>query len=393
MEAQSLERRLTLTSLRRRWAFFAASCLLFLASGYVFLRAWWEPAYAARWLVLPSITIAYLLLVLGRHLETNHRPDESQLLLTFGWGNRLTLMRGVFVAAMLGFLLLPPPEGWLIWIPGLLYVLSDAADFFDGYLARITNHATRLGEILDMSFDGVGVLAAALLAVQYGQVPVWYLVVGSARYLYLGGLWLRRRFGKPVYDPPPSITRRVFAGLMMGFLAVALLPLFSPPGIHIAAALFGLPFLSGFARDWLVVSGLTQPVQRPSQKIRSALTRWLPVLLRLIILGLGLGSLTQWALNISDQGTASLVLGFTHAFLITLIGLGAAPRLAAILALCTLGIYQMVAPLSSTQIVLAEAYTAILFLGSGALSLWTPEEYLVHNRAGEPSVLTTESAG
>ena len=38
----------------------------------------------------------------------------------------------------------------------------------------------------------------------------------------LAGLWLRKRRGAPIYDLPPSVNRRVIAGLQMGFLAVIL---------------------------------------------------------------------------------------------------------------------------------------------------------------------------
>ena len=43
----------------------------------------------------------------------------------------------------------------------------------------------------------------------------------------------------------------------------------------------------------------------------------------------------------------------------------------------------MLAPLSLAQIILAVAYTLILYLGSGAFSLWTPEDYLYRHHAGK----------
>ena len=156
---------------------------------------------------------------------------------------------------MAGFLFLPKPESWFLWLPGILYLCSDIADFFDGYAARRTNHVTRLGEILDMSFDGLGVTIASLLAVKYGLVPIWYLAIGFARPLFLIGNWGLRKLAQPVHELPPSTSRRIFAGLQMGFLAVVLLPVFSPPLTFVAAYLFGLPMLAGFLRDWFAVSG------------------------------------------------------------------------------------------------------------------------------------------
>jgi CDP-diacylglycerol--glycerol-3-phosphate 3-phosphatidyltransferase len=330
-----------------------------------------------------------LLSVLWRNLDANHRQGELALLPTLGWGNFLTLGRGVLTAMLLGFLGLPQPQGWLAWLPGILYVLSDAADFFDGYVARRTNHATRLGEILDMSFDGLGVLAAALLSVQYGQAPLWYLAVALARPLFLAGLWLRRRLHLPIYEPPPSLSRRIFAGLQMGFLAVILLPIFSPPGAHIAAALFGLPLLAGFLRDWLYVSGLLKPRQA-APAVQSNASHWLPALLRAAILMLNLPVLVAWLNGFPDQTLAFSLLGGLNAILVLALFLGVMPRIAAIGALCVLGFYQMLAPLAPFQIFLAFLYAAILFSGGGAFALWTPEERLFQRRAGERELQDSE---
>ena len=193
-----------LNTLRRGWWVYTVLSGLFLASGYVILQIMWAPAYALRWLVQAGLALVYLLVVLGRNLHANHRPGERELLPRLGWGNHVSLMRGVLLAGLLGFLFSPPPEGALAWLPGILYTLAILADFLDGYLARITNHATRLGEILDMSFDGVGVLGAVVLLAGYGKIPAWYLSIGLARYAFLAGEWMLRRMGRPVYELPPS---------------------------------------------------------------------------------------------------------------------------------------------------------------------------------------------
>jgi CDP-diacylglycerol--glycerol-3-phosphate 3-phosphatidyltransferase len=392
MQTSSPARNPTLLRLRLRWIAFTLFSLIFLVGGFFVLSNGWSQYYAARWLVLPVPTVVYLLLVLTRNLSANHRPDEERLLASLGWGNTLTLLRGLFVAALLGFLLLPRPLGWLSWIPGILFVLSDVADFLDGYLARITNHATRLGEILDMSFDGIGVLAAVLLGVQYGQLPAWYLLIGFSRYLFLGGQWLRKRLDRPVYKLPSSISRRGFAGLMMGFLAAALLPVFRPPGLHIAATLFGLPFLVGFIRDWLTVSGVIQSGNGLTKRISRLLLHWLPLALRLAILALILIGLFQWIEIASKSNRAPLTLVVFNLVIVVMIVLGVAPRITSILGLCLLGLFQAYTSLTSVQITLAIAYTAILYLGGGAYSLWKPEEFLVYKRAGEGRFPKIEAA-
>ena len=372
-----------LKRLRQRWVAFFILCALSLLAGYTFLHSTWQPEAALRWLALSSLTLAYLLIVLWRGLAHNYRNGETALLPEFGWGNHLTLLRGMLVAGLVGFLFSPQPDGWLAWMPGILYTLADAADFFDGYLARRTNHATHLGERLDISFDGLGVLAAVAVAIQYGQVPAWYLLVALARYLFLAATALRRRLGKPIYEMPPNITRRILAGLQMGFMAVMLWPLFTPPGTHIAAALFGLPFLAGFLRDWLYICGVLRPQVGKATGWQASLQHWLPFAVRLGLPLLGTGMLAQSLPDAADFGTPFTLLLIIEGLVLLMLFLGIASRINAILALCLLGFHQMFASLTSLQIALAVAYSMILFMGSGMLSLWVPEDYLFYHHAGE----------
>jgi len=374
-----------LKHLRTRALAFAAFCVATLAGGYVLLASSWAPEYAFRWLVIASGLTIYLLATLWRNLESNHRAGEAQLLPTFGIGNSLTLLRGLFIAAMAGFLFSPTPPGRLVWLPGILYTLVCAADFLDGYLARRTNHATRLGEILDLGFDGLGVLAAVLLAAQYGQVPAWYLLVALARYLFLAGQWALKRLGRPLYDLPPSASRRLFAGLQMGFLAAALLPIFSPPGLYIAAAFFGLPLLAGFLRDWLIVSGVLRANWELSQDLMCRIHHDLPLLLRPLVLALGLSL-------VAGSGKPVALFSMFVAAVSLGVFLGISARLLSILGLVLLGVQTTLAGLSVQQVLLAAAFVGILFLGSGAYSLWKPEEHLFHRRAGEKIQVEMEHA-
>lgn len=382
MQAQPGRDIVTLTHLHQSWKWYNLASGMTLAAGFLLLSLAWEPRLAARWAILPALALGYQSGVLKRSLDQNYRPGEAELLPELGWGNRLSLLRSLLVAAMLGFLLLPRPYGWLAWLPGILYTLSDAADFFDGYVARVTNHATRLGEILDMSFDGLGVLAASLLAVQYRQAPLWYLLVGGARYLFLAGMAVCTRLGKPNYPLPPSLSRRVFAGLQMGFLAAILLPVFSPPGTHIAASLFGLPLLAGFGRDWLYVSGVLKPHHRLTSTTLAALLHWLPFGLRLAIVGLSLPTILAWATGYPDLPLVLQLLGLLNLLVVALLGLGVLPRILAILALCVLGLYQMFHNLDGLQVGLAVIETLVLYLGGGPWCAYTPEEILFQRPAG-----------
>ncbi len=376
-----------ITRLRQLWRRFSLMSLFFLLGGALLLGAAWESRYALRWLALSSPILAYLIVVFRMGLSYNHRPEEARVLPTLGAGNLMTLGRGVLLAALVGFLFSPRPLGWLAWIPGVLYTLACAADFLDGYLARRSNHATRLGEILDMSFDGVGVLAAATLAVQYGQAPTWYLVVGLARYLFLIGMWIRKISGQPNHPLLPSTARRVLAGLQMGFLAVILWPVMAPPASLFAAALFGVPFLIGFSLDWLTVSGVLRP-SGTSRRFLDTVTHWmvnnLPVLLRggvLIVLiwmtiqHLQHSGLPEWLL---------VVQWFVALFVIS----GSAGRIFATAGLILIGIQQGFTPMQVEHYLLAAIYTALLFIGTGNYSLWKPEDHAVYRRPGERPAIT-----
>jgi len=395
MMHQQPKPRSALSSLQRRWAITATLSALFLLYGYILLQGNWQPSFTRQWLIQASLGLLYLLWVLWRGLRYNYRVEENHLLPDFGFGNSMTILRGVLIACLLGFLFLPWPPGRIAWLPAGLYTLAVLADFLDGFLARRAQRVTRLGEILDMSFDGLGVLVASLLAIQYSQVPGWYLLVALARYIFLVGIWLRRRRGLPVHELQPSVRRRAFAGVQMGFLFFILMPIFTPPGTYIAAAMFALPFLIGFGFDWLTVCGV-RFVNRPSQgRLKALSLDRLPILLRLLAVILILAELNrfldlysgwlsgQLAPRLPQSQTGLLLLIALQSLVLVTLALGVSGRVAGIVGLCLLGIQQLIASLTPAQIALALLYTAILYLGTGALSLWKPEDRLIFSRAGE----------
>lgn len=369
-----------LSRLRRGWRWTVLASLTLAGSGFLLVQAGWEARYAARWLWLALPLMAYPLGVLWTNLEHNHRPGETYLLPSLGVGNVLTLLRGLLLAALAGFLFLPRPQGWLAWAPGFLYLLADIADYLDGYLARLTHHATYLGERLDMSFDGLGVLIAAGLAVLYGQAPAWYLAVGLARPLYLGGLWLRRRLGKPVYSLSPDPIRRTLAGVQMGFIAIILLPVFSSTTTRPAALFFALPFLTGFLRDFFTAGGMQMHSVSARQK---RLMGWLPVGFRVSVALLNAWVTNQQGSTITTASTGEGAIVMLASGVALMILLGAAGRTAAIGGMILAGLSQAGEPLSIVQAGLLAAYATLFFLGTGRFSLWTPEERLIYTRPGE----------
>lgn len=376
--------------LRLRWLSLAILAELFLAGMFFMLYQMWQPEMAWRWLTLASLPAVYLLVILWQGLILNTRIGELALLPELGPGNGLTFVRGMLIAALAGFLFLPLPPGWLAWLPGLLYTTAALADLFDGYLARRSNHVTSLGERLDMSLDGLGVLIGAMLLVQYGKTPFFYLLVGMARYLFVAGIWLRERLDKPIYDLPPSATRRPFAGAQMGFIGVVLFPFFTAPGTALVAACFALPFLAGFSIDWLTVSGVIRDRVKATNSFPGGiiryLTTWGALILRLAvavtlfwILVKLLGSFSGF-----DYSTPSIVAIYFFGLLGgVLMVLGSAGRVAALAILFSFGLIQQFNSLGAVEIFVIIGATIVFFLGSGAYSLWIPEKRLISKRLGE----------
>ena len=390
--------RTALARLRRAWACFAALSAVAVLAGYAVLRASTDASGATRWLTLAGSVLAYEVALLYHRLPQNHRQGETVLLAEFGPGTGLSLLRGVSLALLSGFLALPRPEDRLAWIPALLFTAADLCDYFDGYLARITDHASSLGESLDMEFDGLGMLVAVALAIHYGTLPAGYIVVGLARYTFVFGLWVRKRLRRSVYDLPPSVSRRPIAGLQMGFLSVCLWPIVSQPGTTIAALLFAVPFVASFVRDWAVVSGALDSQSAHYLALRRAIhylaTRWLPIPLRVAacvaLIPIAVGRVVDYP----GQVAAHTAMGFVSpeatvaAFLlieaaaIPMIALGAAARLGALLLLAPLGLTIVAAGMTTLRGAALVSLISLLILGSGDFALWKPEEKLLSRRAG-----------
>lgn len=379
------QEREALSRLRREWGIYLASGLGFVLAGFVTLSNFWEPRYAVRWLIVTLVLVLYQFIYLYRHLADNRLKDsaKSAPFADLGLANGVTVVRSVFTAALAGFLTAPWPMGWLAWMPGVLYLTSAVLDYLDGYLARITGRTTVLGEDLDMRWDGTGMLYGATLSVLYGQTPVPYLLVGLARYLFLFGLWVRQKRGQPVYDLPPSRFRRALAGMQMGFVAVVLLPVYGPPATHLAAALFMLPLLIGFVRDYLWVTGrLALPVQEPSggdSRLRKRLIFFLPLALRVLLVVL-LVNLIVYQVQQAAPAWGTVILA---GLAVLSVGIGAAGRLFALAVLLMSGFGLQAAPMEWRFWFILVCSFMLFISGTGRYSLWKPEDWLIYRRAGE----------
>ncbi len=374
------------SALRYQWMALSAGSIGIVALWGFAALAEWNPGQVLSASLFPAILTGYLIFYLHRKLLMNYRFD-GQLLPTIGLANALTFLRGVLLASLSGFLLLPQPTGALAWAPAYIYVTAITLDYVDGYVARRAGQVTALGQRLDMELDGIGILVAVLLAVRYGQLPWWYLVVGSARYLFLAGIWLRERAHQPVRDLPQSVRRRAFAGAQMGFVGAMLTPLFEPPATQVAAAAFLLPFILGFMLDWFVLTGwLPADWVARSNLLQAVLEKYLPILFRLGVVGLLLALVSpEWRSGVmaaADRGGGQPLAVIAALGLAGLILAGIGGRAAALGALLLLGFAQpLVGP---TPILLAGVVCAagVFFFGTGPLSLWKPEDCLVYRHAG-----------
>jgi CDP-diacylglycerol--glycerol-3-phosphate 3-phosphatidyltransferase len=389
-----------LRGLRLRWAITALVYAGTLAGGYWLLRDVWQPHHAAGWLLWAGLLAAVELAILWWILRHNHPPDSPTLRTGFGYGTALTLLCGLLLALVAGFLFAPRPSGWLAWMPALLYTAARLVDYIDGYVARITHYETKLGGILDMEFDGLGILVAIALAIQYGTLPLWYLPLALARQIFIAGIWWRERRGLPVYDMTPSAARRIIAGFQTGFVSVMLWPVFAPPLTTLAAVMFALPLALSFLRDWGVVSGALDPAAAGYQRARAAaktlIEGWLPLLCRVagtglavIILWVELPDFAAWQPWLAQNGIANprgLLWVWSAIFVLALLPylLGIVGRVAALalIGLACLDISAAGLDWSDNAWLLI-ATIVVAHAGSGRWAMWAPEDPILHRRPGD----------
>lgn len=218
------------------------------------MNHFWHTSHALRFALWEALAcLLAFRAVWTAFREGNNRPGATRTV-TLGLADYLTLVRGLFICVLGGFLSSPQPGGWLAWIPGLLYLTVVSIDGVDGFLARRLGQASAFGEILDREFDGLGTAIATLLAYQYGKVPVFYLPVAGFYYAFQIGLWLYRKMGRPVSVLQKSNYRKILGGLNSVFLSVALWPVLGPPASFIAATILMVFIITSFIKDWLAVT-------------------------------------------------------------------------------------------------------------------------------------------
>lgn len=383
--------RVPLTLRRQAWLAVALLFGPWLAALFIynFLLQWQSLVLVS---LLPGLIAAiYLQLRLISNLGSNHRYGEADRpFSTLGAATWITLLRGAAIVALAGFLPLavlplPAPPQALVWAPGLIYLGIALADLLDGFVARRQHRQTELGQRLDIETDAAGLLVALLVAVTFDRLPAFTLLVGLAYYLFLFGIWWRRQRHLPLVTLQPRPYARIIAGFQMGLVGMALLPLFNPPFTSIATALVMTPLLVGFGRDWLVVSCRLRIDSNQHTTLDHwadmVLTRFLPPVLRLLLLAGGIVTLVQgavsnphpvwlWALSLCCLLAGVGLMGRSAALLLTL------------LLSCSLAPYGTGLPI----LVLFAIAATLMLTGSGPLSLWSPEEAILYRRRRDGAI-------
>jgi CDP-diacylglycerol--glycerol-3-phosphate 3-phosphatidyltransferase len=381
-----------LVPLRRRWLIVALLWVSVVALTYTFVRSSWQ--WHIRWLTFTSLTSIYALLILRRHLAANHAPHDSALLPTLGYGNGLTIFRALCLCLIAGFSFGDWPPYPLNWVIALTYTIAAIADFFDGFVARITDHVTELGAILDMEYDGLAMVIVTLLAVSFGQLPWWYLLLGFARYFFVFGLWVREQLNLPTYALQPSVHRRIFAGFQMGFMAATIWPIVPVGMATIGGVVFGALTMAGFVRDWFVVIGRIN-VNSPRYKaiqhtLFILLKQWLPLACRIVIAISMISILNTnslWRPLFESQNiplALPLITLFAGLGVIggVAVSLGIAPRLAALLLVFPVGFDMWIHGTTWFNGFAAAAISVVMVLGPGRFALWPIEERFIGRKAG-----------
>ena len=347
--------------------------------------------------LLPGLAVAvHVQHQLSRHLGGNHRlGEEGRLYPTLGAANWISLLRAGAIVSLAGLLpmtLLPGhglPNG-LSWAPGLVYLGIALADLLDGLVARRQKRETELGKRLDLTTDAAGLLVASLLAVNLGRLPAAYLLVGLAYYPFIFGIWLRQKRRQPLIALQPRPYARIIAGFQMGLVGMALLPILHPTFTAVAAYIFMMPLLVGFLRDWLVVScrvAIDDNQQTAVERRVGVLwMRRMPVALRLTILVCGAATLADGGVY-PVHPAWHLGLGIGCLF----IGLALMGRSAALF--LTLLLASKLSPfgMSIPTVILFGATATLMLTGTGAWSLWAPEERLLYRRNGKTVTACSET--
>jgi CDP-diacylglycerol--glycerol-3-phosphate 3-phosphatidyltransferase len=100
--------------------------------------------------------------------------------------NAITVVRIAMIPVILAFTYY---EGRVnSFVAGVLFAITGATDFLDGWMARRTNTVTVVGKFLDPLADKLIVMSILIMLVHLGRVPAWLVILILAREFMVTGL-------------------------------------------------------------------------------------------------------------------------------------------------------------------------------------------------------------
>ena len=231
---------------RQAGAITVAATLLLVAVLASLFRYQPSPAFLAS---VGFVGGGYLVVV--QSIDRRHRQAEFWITVATG----VTAVRAACAVTLGGFLVASQPGGTAAWIPALLFGGAALFDSLDGFVARATDTTSAFGGRIDVETDALALLIGTAVAVRFGDAPVVFLLVGIARYVFVGAAFVRRARGLSVSTLPPRLSRRALGATGMIATFVILSPALTGRLSHLVAVVVTVGVLIGFGRDWLLITG------------------------------------------------------------------------------------------------------------------------------------------
>jgi phosphatidylglycerophosphate synthase len=259
---------------------------------------------------------------------------------TFGPANQVTTIRAALVALVAGLIGEPHLPAYAT-AAAVVSGIVTALDGVDGWLARRTRMASRLGARFDMEVDALLILVLSILAWQYGKAGAWIVLAGLLRYVFVAAGWVLGWMARPLF---PSRRRQAVCVIQIIGSSILMLPPVAPPAsIWMAATL-----LAALSASFLVdVMWLWRARHCENHLSSHGSTGWLALVASLLVLNAAVTfhniwptPAVGWSGEISLELAVLLLLGiFIHQVARRLPSPGVRRALAAFWLILTIGRY------------------------------------------------------
>lgn len=122
--------------------------------------------------------------------------------------NIISILRGI-LAFPLAYSILNKQQTLVL----VLIVLIVLSDFLDGYIARLFNNTSEMGKILDPIADKICIALVAIVLLNQGKIPFYFLAIAILRDLLIviGGLYAKRKLHFVI---PSNILGKITANIL-----------------------------------------------------------------------------------------------------------------------------------------------------------------------------------